>query len=27
EIDGAVSLNGETTLKPGDVVRVKVEFA
>jgi len=27
EIDGAVYLNGETTLKPGDVVRVKVENA
>ncbi|EPF15842.1 ribosomal protein S12 methylthiotransferase RimO [Cedecea davisae DSM 4568] len=27
EIDGAVYLNGETKLKPGDVVRVKVENA
>ncbi len=27
EIDGAVYLNGETRVKPGDVVRVKVEHA
>jgi ribosomal protein S12 methylthiotransferase len=27
EIDGAVYLNGETNVKPGDVVRVKVENA
>ena len=27
EIDGAVYLNGETQLKAGDVVRVKVEHA
>jgi ribosomal protein S12 methylthiotransferase len=27
EIDGAVYLNGETSLKPGEVVRVKVERA
>ncbi|VTP65711.1 Ribosomal protein S12 methylthiotransferase RimO [Leclercia adecarboxylata] len=27
EIDGAVYLNGETKVKPGDIVRVKVENA
>ena len=27
EIDGAVYLNGETKVKPGDVIRVKVEHA
>jgi ribosomal protein S12 methylthiotransferase len=27
EIDGAVYLNGETNVKPGDIVRVKVENA
>lgn len=27
EIDGAVYLNGETNVKPGDIVRVKVESA
>ncbi|MDI7126071.1 30S ribosomal protein S12 methylthiotransferase RimO, partial [Klebsiella pneumoniae] len=27
EIGGAVYLNGETHVKPGDVVRVKVEVA
>ena len=27
EIDGAVYLNGETSVKPGDIVRVKVENA
>ena len=27
EIDGAVYLNGESKVKPGDVVRVKVEHA
>jgi ribosomal protein S12 methylthiotransferase len=27
EIDGAVYLNGEKSLKPGDVVRVKVDNA
>ncbi|MED8693035.1 30S ribosomal protein S12 methylthiotransferase RimO [Escherichia marmotae] len=27
EIDGAVYLNGETNVKPGDIVRVKVEHA
>lgn len=27
EIDGAVYLNGETTVKPGDIVRVKIENA
>ncbi len=25
EIDGVVYLNGETTLKPGDIVKVKIE--
>ncbi|HBE2244662.1 TPA: 30S ribosomal protein S12 methylthiotransferase RimO, partial [Escherichia coli] len=27
EIDGAVYLNGETNVKPGDILRVKVEHA
>ncbi|MEG1211500.1 MAG: 30S ribosomal protein S12 methylthiotransferase RimO, partial [Leclercia sp.] len=27
EIDGAVYLNGESGVKPGDIVRVKVENA
>ncbi|WP_459567941.1 hypothetical protein, partial [Enterobacter asburiae] len=27
EIDGAVYLNGETNVKPGDIIRVKVENA
>ena len=27
EIDGAVYLNGETSVKPGDIIRVKVENA
>ncbi len=27
EIDGAVYLNGESNVKPGDVLRVKVEHA
>ena len=27
EIDGAVYLNGETKVKPGDIIRVKVENA
>ncbi|MGS9097372.1 TRAM domain-containing protein, partial [Salmonella enterica subsp. enterica serovar Infantis] len=27
EIDGAVYLNGETNVNPGDIVRVKVENA
>ncbi len=27
EIDGAVYLNGESNVKPGDIVRVKVEHA
>ena len=27
EIDGAVYMNGETNVKPGDIIRVKVENA